>query len=1056
MKNIAVLKKVFAVILLSFSVFPANLAGEAVFIPGNISRLVDYSNFFYNYTSDDFLYYLNDRMLFSEPPDGALEDGLLRDTLLGVVYYFNALKEYMAPLKKGPDGRLALKLDDPVQFKQAQGLLKLLDRKLQKDPKGLYTLLQLPLSQGVDYLLFMNIDNKTVEQQMNRTGFLYFSLQQGQVPCPWSMEFIHGVTGLEVNKDSFFEATIKYERLSLLLAILYRLSDHEIDYITQLDKSTPYAAWKRIFNDRKWLMGMYVLSHGLRAQPGTNRLLLPGGETAQSFWNKLVGDNVQINSIEFLQQLAVKDDGKLNYLYIFSFFLPEKNRQALFFNYDATAFSTIYQRIRLGEKEKITGTMLPGLGDWNFFTLLYALHVKDGKIDFPGGANAWLQAIKGENVAVTPLTTPNIATIHTTPNTTTTDSTRLTLASGDPQSILWMELLDRANPDDAMNEIRRFMAIYTKFYGRTELMTDELIALFYHQYKKYNGLVDVIEKIPLKNPAVVSALFKWTQKLEELSKGDELLFTAIYQSVFEILSFTAAHGPKNLDYDLLVSELIGLPLERAQFFPAVMQFFQKRLRVREKGDSLVDVAVAGVKTSVVQVDGIEYRYQENALLKKTMASILASQEGWGMDSLMELHRLLEEGLTVKPPDTAPVGGRLTELFHELPIPAISKNAPKAVLERMTPYSAGKLKKLVRKLVTLIHTGGDAGAIRSFVNQLRGDYLIYALRDHLMILAYGFNAGSEKLKLFTNPNFVRLHDFEEQKGLSLWDNYGQVTTTDSLTDYYLSGPLSRLHVLLASRWQVQWFRENILHNITSLQALVVNLRGLYPFPDAGEAVTYMGMQVDLGLDLLRRCPEEESVARAVSGLLPALTSGYHYRQTMQYIEGKAEQHNLFFSEVRRLAERIVAEKENTNAFNPSAFPAYRLLKPFFEPALSLRVVAQLQQMGSSYFHTFGNLKPVQLDLFPQELGNLFSEGWLSGALVDEYKVKFSHHLYKKQISAPLLGRMLFDFIAQTGGQFLRQNHVKDYPISYLVFDILNNSHIKRQLKQLQKDGGLNLK
>jgi hypothetical protein len=88
--------------------------------------------------------------------------------------------------------------------------------------------------------------------------------------------------------------------------------------------------------------------------------------------------------------------------------------------------------------------------------------------------------------------------------------------------------------------------------------------------------------------------------------------------------------------------------------------------------------------------------------------------------------------------------------------------------------------------------------------------------------------------------------------------------------------------------------------------------------------------------------------------------------------------------------------------------------------------------------------------------LLASGWLSGSMIDEFKIKLAYHMYKKQIPAPLLGQFLYMYLNKTGRRFLRQNHIHDYPITYFVFDILNTSHLNRLIKQLKKEGYLKLK
>lgn len=1021
----------------------ASSGGENIDIPGDISRLCYYSNFFYNFPSGDFLYYLNDRLLFSEKPDEMIIEKGLRDKLLEVVSWHQVIEEFLFNQNQGKVDGASFSLKDPDELRKAYDLLSLLGQYLKKNKKGQYYLARKSTAGVANYLRFALIRPRMLELQMNRTQSFHFHLKKSSLSLPpgLSLEFIREVSGTAVNASSFFELLLKNERLSLLMGVLYRLSNNEIDYIDNLVQ-TPnhrHGAWKKIYNDKKLLMGLFVLSNALRVKPGTNRLALPGGEAAASFWSEMAADPANptpLNpaSFEFLQSLAGKDDGKLNYLYIFSYFLPADKLKTLFFDFDAQKMKEIYDLISLKEEEKINPSAFPRLDDWSFFTLLYALKTKNGAIDLPRGVDAWLGAVRGEG--------ENAGTAAATP------------------FDLMRELSVREGNGGKMSKMRKFITIYSKFYHRPQLLAEGALFKLYNQYEKYNGLVDFIEKIPIKKPATVSALLDWGLTLEKLPKKNKVLFTEIYQSLFEILAFTGRYAPLGFDYDHLVGESIKLPLSVSPFYRGLFQFFKKDLGVRAQGKSLIDVLLTGFKYPTLNIAGSNYKYLIKDKFKKTLGDIIQSQEVCSFSTLLEINRLLERGLQAKPPNTAGIGTRITDIFHMLPHPGISDDAPRSIRNRIVAYSPSKLFKEVKGLVAKIHTGTDQSQLKALIAKIQGTYLVYQLKDHLMALAYAVNAKDAGLKAFLNPNLVRLHDINGGRGHSLWDNFGEDQKHRFYSEYHLSGGLSRLNITLAPKWKTHLFRENVIHNSNHVYAVILNLMDFYPLPLVDRCLAYNGLLVESGLQLMRLAGDDDidndALKKALKAEIGALTTGYHYKQTMAYLNGESNHHNLFISELKGLAEAFFHNRRLQKADNPGQIPGLQKLEAYLKPPLSDALEEEMHRFGSMYPYTFGNLRPRKISLFPQEMTNLFSSGWLSGERVDEFKVKLAYHLYKKKIPPELLGQLLYMYLNTTCRRFLRQNHGNDYFTSYLVFDIFNTSHLNRQIKQLKKEGYLKLK
>ncbi|MCP4220675.1 MAG: hypothetical protein GY765_38965 [bacterium] len=99
---------------------------------------------------------------------------------------------------------------------------------------------------------------------------------------------------------------------------------------------------------------------------------------------------------------------------------------------------------------------------------------------------------------------------------------------------------------------------------------------------------------------------------------------------------------------------------------------------------------------------------------------------------------------------------------------------------------------------------------------------------------------------------------------------------------------------------------------------------------------------------------------------------------------------------------------------------------------------------------------QFKVFPQNLSYLFNTGWVSGELINEFKLKLGAYLHKQKIPKFLLGQIVYAYFNETVPRTLHQNHFKDYYSTYFVFDAFSHSDLKRILKKMKKDGYLKLR
>lgn len=387
-----------AVILAAITSFaaPSRLSGESAVIPGDIDKICTYTNFFYNFPAEDFLYYLNDRLLFTEKPDGKIMGGGVRNKLLKILRWHHLIKKSLKRFKRDKNNMIVINAAEPEGYKQTSIILNMLGLRMGKTPEGKYDVTENPSAAVPDYFRFTGTSAEVIAGQLNKTGYFYFKLREAEIPVPWDYAFLNEVTGLKIDKTSFFETLLKDEQFSLLLGTLYRLSDREIDKVAGIgtEPPSPVGAWKRVYNDRKFLMGMFILSEALRVDENGD-WMFPGGIEAEAFWDRIAGKANKTSPLEFLNNLAVKDDGKLNYLFVFAAFLPPETQRALFTGAGVQRMEAIYGRLSLAEKEKLQEFQFPRLRSSNFYTLLYSLGVDGpgGGISFPLAAEKWLGVI---------------------------------------------------------------------------------------------------------------------------------------------------------------------------------------------------------------------------------------------------------------------------------------------------------------------------------------------------------------------------------------------------------------------------------------------------------------------------------------------------------------------------------------------------------------------------------------------------------------------------------------------------------------------------------------
>lgn len=598
------------------------------------------------------------------------------------------------------------------------------------------------------------------------------------------------------------------------------------------------------------------------------------------------------------------------------------------------------------------------------------------------------------------------------------------------------------------SDLKKFTDLYTKFYYRPNLMTGDVLTMMAAKYEKYNVLVDFIEKIPVQKPETVIKLFIWVENFEWLSKNDKSLFNSVFQSLLELFSHAAKYAPGRYDYDALLEKLIAIPFVRPTLYDNLFDFFKSELKIEDTQKNLIDFVVEGIENRGIDIEGTDYTFIVNESYKKNIEQVLESQEVCSFKTLLKLNRLFVRLIAEKGDLSAAsrTFKSIEEACTALPYAEISKEAPKDIRDRVMTYSKEKLSKELDKLFGAINGGADINAIQSIIDRIKREYLLHQLDHHLLAMAYAVNAKNPKLKVFLNPNMVRLHDFQDNKERTAWNFCGTPPVTDYLGGYHLSGGLSRLNIVFAFKWYEHLFGRTFIYNPPHLQAVLVNLLDLYPLPRSDWDTAYNALMVDFGLELLRKArdnKDNETLRMEVTNRLSIVTTGYHYRKAVDYLAGQSVDHDLFFKEIKLLAEFFFINKKYLDT------STYKKQLEALPPAPS-------SPPGNIYYFAFGNLTPREFNMFPQDVSNFFDSGRLSGEMIDEFKVKLDWHFHKKKIPPALMGQVIYSYLNSTAPRILSQNHVNDYFSTYFLFKVFNNSHLKGILKKLQKEGYLKLK
>jgi hypothetical protein len=1016
------MKKIILCLLLAL-ILTRVTPGETAFIPGNVNALCYFDNFFYNLPENDFFYYLNDAMLYSEPPDDQLYESGRREKIRKLIRQHRQIKEFILSKGNAGAGTISLNLKSADDFQKAIVFFNLLGIGLKKGLTDNFLLQPAPADDAIPFYSFYSLKIQALSTQLNSTGMFFFKLTETRLHLPWDFQFLNNISGLKIDAESFFENMIANKKFSLLLAILFRLSDDEINFISQSIPKESGSAWKRIFQDKLTLMGMLVLSNSLRVRDG--QLLLPGGNAAHDFWTALVGIDHLNDPFGFITTLAGKDNGKLNYLYVFSFFLAEEARKAVFFNYDSEKIQRLYQKLSLGENEKIKANAFPRLESLNYFSLLYTLKIKNNRIDLPLGGQEWAKALELE----LPPQADDCAFFS-----------ELSASSG--------------KSSKKMGALQKFSTIYAKFAERPWLLTPEILKKLFRNFDKNSSLIDFIEKIPLKKPETIAALFTWQEALLEMNQKDQLLFTALGQSLLEIISQMAWFAPDRYDYDRIVSDLLAISWQLPDIYDQIFVFIKNQTGVnstREITDeSLLNLVLSGLKNQLLTIQNQNYEWLVKDVFKASLIEMLRSQEDCTLTVLAEINNLLNNLCQIPADFPKSSGRRLLEAIEELPYPDFSKDAPKILKDRVLAYSKSDLDLDLQKLLKMSEMKAPQKEMQKAVQEIKNAYLLPNLKDFFVTMAYALNAKNQKLRVFSNPNLVRLHDFSESDGATPWNSSSSPGNKLEFSGYYLKGGLARLNLTFSNNWCIQLFDKNVFNN-GHAQAMINNILAMLPLSLVNHSPDFDALLVEFAVQLLQKCSSDEKLKTEIKNTAKNLLAGYHYRRLDDFFSGRSNDYYLFFCELQQIGGYFFKSGAHVNEFSQQ-----EELGKFAQMPLSAVIAQESDFWGNIYYHSSGSLRPRQYNIFPQEIANLFASGWVSGERIREFKIKTAYLAHKNNFPSSLLGQFIFDYFHSVLKPIYAQNHEKDYVSTYFVIDIMNISHLKNTLKKMLKEGALRLK
>lgn len=1032
-----------AALLWAGVVFP--LTGAECVIPGDPDMISFYTDFFYSGTGRDFLFHLNERLLSLEKPSGPLQASGLRARLLKISQWSRVVQRSFRRFSPTATGMADIDAANEQNLANARVLLDQMGLQLDI-VSGRFRVRHEAIGGQSDYYKFAFINEAEIEQQLNKTRSFRVSIRESRVEIPWDFDFLSGVTGLDLNAEFFFDTLLENKRLSLLLATLYRMSPREIDYIAHLPGPEGVGGWRSIYRRPELAMGMYVLSGAMRVDD-RGKLRLPGGAASAAVWKELAGCDPDSDPAGFLMNLALKDQGKLNYVYVFTSFLPPPLLEAIFQPGCRDKFRALYPHITLSASEILTDQQFPAFQEPGFFLLLYLLRVRGGQIIMEPSPDVWLRVL--DIVAVAPGQGGEAGGADTGKNPEN--------AGGWSHPLDFLRrLLIAANSSGGEGLLRKFAALLIKFQDRPALMNVASLSRLAQLYDNASIMADYLEKIPVQNPATVETVRRWLLLFKETAPEEDIsLFTAISQALLEYISHMARYASKGSDFDPMIIDLTQIPLNRGEYYDRVFHFMETALGVREGRNDLLDPILETLPDPVVHIGGSAYRFPVKEMYREQLERILNSQDVGSPGQLLEINGLLRRLERETPAKLGlSFNLRLQELLGQLSYAEISDNAPGNVRRRVMSYSRETLYKIKVRLAALFNAEQPPtpDAVAQAAQSLKQNVLVFHLKNFLVAAAYALNAKNPELRLFLNPNVTRMHDFDysDDKRGNPWHFSGAPEVGEDFSEYHFRGGLSRLNLLLAAKQQDHLLRRAFVYKHTYLQPLMVHWQSVYPAPAARHDILFRGALADFGFNVMEQGRRDPGLRERVIAAISSVAAGLNYRNAVLFISGLCPEPGLFSSEAAKLGEMFLQDSALLEQF-----PRRAELTAYISAPLNSIMAGEEAYTGKIFSRSFGSLTPRNISMFPQELARFFVSGWLSGESMDEYYIQTGRLMQRLKLHPVLLGVILYAYINSAFPNFYNQNHGNDYYSVHALFDFFNEARLNSIIQNLKKEGYLKL-
>ncbi len=983
---------VILVFLLLFCFNSASLAGVEVAIPGNIYKLSHFVDFQTTGSEKDFLYHFNEMLLNAESPNGKLIKNGFRQKLFRMFDTHEKIKKAITGINGNEDFlSVRIKIDAPEGFRNVKKLLNIIGLdiiKVKKNSKYIITP-QAGLEVS-EYYKFLGLTCDSVRKQIDKTGYFYLIIKESLVPVDSEVYKILENIGKGKN---FFDKLISDERFSLILGACLNFSNNELKYLQDVCGKDFF---KKVYRSGEMAMGLYVLSPVIRVIDGN--LLLPGGEDARAFWVTMIG--APVKSAAFIKELTTGADGRFNFFFRTTFFMPDKKFSALCLKYSGVKFKEILVSVNLKKTSKIAVDRFPAFRDFNFFSLLSILVEKDGEILFPSGVKLWYRSVAGKSMK---------------------------LGAYLDNYLMLLEFLAENNDKGRYenSRLKTFVTVYSKFIERQELLTPQVVRAMFYRYSEASILIDYIEKLRIRKPETVMQLFKWYDKLMQLGGSDRELFTALFQSVFEIVSFRSTNSKEHMDYDKLVSEIIAIPFNREQFaanFINLINLFFTDLNRGNPNVTFVNMICAEIPSRILTFEGQKFLFDMKGGFVKEINRILRSQELCTMSQLLKLSELLtkcEQSSNTR--EATNICRKIAVLIDDFPDPGIADSAPGRIKKRVRQVGQRGIMHSVSKMEKYAVAKEDRGKLIEVIRDVRENYLLNQLRDYLLGVVYAINAKDSRLKPFINPNLVRLHDFGFTSSGTPWNRSEILWERDDLSCFYIAGGLSKLNLLFAECLKDKLFSLRLIYDSAQITSVLNNILWYYRsghIPGKGSAVV---RKIERGLDILEKGREDARAGRNVLISLTKIATGNHYRRVHEYFNLKSDDTSLNLSELYYLG----AAGEKSRSFE----------------ALGI--------------NTFGTLLPLKKRFLPLELARFRKAGWSLGEFIDELQLKVLYSFSGTGISEMLAGEIAYRYLGGYCRRYFRQNYKGDYFNTIAVFDIFNKAIMKNIVQLMKRDGGLRL-